>query len=186
MFLNHSFLQRCESRSATDGRQITPAPLWLKRRLSRQQKWPVTMAAVSQRSQAPHLVDTLGLLLQVIRAANVTERGELYHCWRKLRIPTEQDFRLVAMELIALSLVWLSVDWEVVKRKQSKGFKVLPWRWIVRTLALVAALQTLDHWLKSYLLARKLSSAAMVRLMVRRLAYYSSKHPLMMWLLLLF
>jgi len=28
------------------------------------------------------------------------------------------------------------LDWEVVKRKQSKGFQVLPWRWIVeRTLA---------------------------------------------------
>lgn len=38
------------------------------------------------------------------------------------------------------------LDWEVVKRKQSKGFKVLPWRWIVETtLALVAALQTVDH-----------------------------------------
>jgi putative transposase len=38
------------------------------------------------------------------------------------------------------------LDWEVVKRKQERGFKVLPWRWIVeRTLALVAALQTLDY-----------------------------------------
>lgn len=64
------------------------------------------------------------------------------------------------------------LDWEVVKRKQSKGFKVLPWRWIVeRTLA----------WLVRY---RRLSIdyealpasseafiyAAMVRLMLGRLA----------------
>jgi len=28
------------------------------------------------------------------------------------------------------------LDWEVVKRKQSKSFQVLPWRWMVeRTLA---------------------------------------------------
>lgn len=64
------------------------------------------------------------------------------------------------------------LDWEVVKRKSEKGFKVLPWRWIVaRTLA----------WLLHY---RRLTTdyevlpasseafiyAAMVRLMIRRLA----------------
>lgn len=40
-----------------------------------------------------------------------------------------KDFITAAKEVYRL-------DWEVVKRKQEKGFKVLPWLWIVeRTLA---------------------------------------------------
>ena len=38
------------------------------------------------------------------------------------------------------------LNWEVVKRKQSQGFQVLPWRWIVeRTLALACALPTTNY-----------------------------------------
>lgn len=38
------------------------------------------------------------------------------------------------------------LDWEVVKRKQSKGFHVLPWRWIVeRTRFLVDTLQAVNY-----------------------------------------
>ena len=64
------------------------------------------------------------------------------------------------------------LDLEVVKRKQSKGFQVLPWRWIVeRTLAWIVRHRrlTIDYE------ALPASSeafiyAAMVRIMVRRLA----------------
>ena len=38
------------------------------------------------------------------------------------------------------------LDWEVVKRPQEKGFKVLPCCWIVeRTLASVDTLQTVNY-----------------------------------------
>lgn len=38
------------------------------------------------------------------------------------------------------------LDWEVIKREQCQGFKVLPWRWIVeRTLASVDTLQTVNY-----------------------------------------
>lgn len=64
------------------------------------------------------------------------------------------------------------LDWEVVKRKQDKRFKVLPWRWIVeRTLAWLTRCRrlTIDY---EVLLATSEAFvyAAMVRLMVRRLA----------------
>jgi transposase len=61
---------------------------------------------------------------------------------------------------------------EVVKRKLEKGFQVLPWRWIVeRTLAwlvryrrLVIDYEVLPTSSEAFIYA------AMVRLMVRRLA----------------
>jgi transposase len=61
---------------------------------------------------------------------------------------------------------------EVVKRKSEKGFQVLPWRWIVeRTLAwlvryrrLVIDYEVLPTSSEAFIYA------AMVRLMVRRLA----------------
>lgn len=38
------------------------------------------------------------------------------------------------------------LDWEVVKRKQSKGFQVLPWRWIERANSrLTCAASTTDY-----------------------------------------
>ncbi len=38
------------------------------------------------------------------------------------------------------------LNWEVVKRKQSQGFQVLPRRWIVeRTLVLACALPTINY-----------------------------------------
>lgn len=64
------------------------------------------------------------------------------------------------------------LELEVVKRKQSQGFKVLPWRWIVeRTLAWLVRHRRLtidDEALPAT--AEALIYAAMVRIMVRRLA----------------
>ena len=89
------------------------------------------------------LVDTLGSLLQVVvSAANVSEKaGALLllkqivgQFPRLLKIFADggyegKDFTQKVKDDHQLEL-------EVVKRKQGKGFQVLPWRWIVeRTLA---------------------------------------------------
>lgn len=125
------------------------------------------------------LVDTLGLLLQVVvSGANVSEKAGAKLLLEKIggQFPRLQkifaDGGYDGRDFIALVKEDYQLDWEVVKREQRQGFKVLPWRWIVeRTLA----------WLTRY---RRLSVdyevlpatseafiyAAMVRLMVRRLA----------------
>lgn len=107
------------------------------------------------------LVDTLGLLMQVIvSAANVTEKAgaNLILSKIKQRFPRLSkifsDGGYQGKDFIACVKDDYRLAWEVVKRnKQSKGFKVLPWRWLVeRTLALVDALQTADHrlWNPTY------------------------------------
>ena len=61
---------------------------------------------------------------------------------------------------------------EVVKRKPEKGFKVLPWRWIVeRTLAWLVHYRrlTIDYEVLPAT-SEAFMYAAMVQLMVRRLA----------------
>ena len=89
------------------------------------------------------LVDTLGLLLVVIvTAANLGEKkGAIqlleqikYKFPRLAKIFADggyqgEDFHKQIKENYGLDL-------EVIKRTQKKGFKVLPWRWIVeRTFA---------------------------------------------------
>ena len=126
------------------------------------------------------IVAPLGLLLMVVvSAASVTERSgaklvlaKIAGLFPRLRLIWSdggydgQDF----IQSVKDTYQWV---WELVKRdKQSKGFKVLPWRWIVvSTFA----------WLGRY---RRLSIdyealpasseafiyAAMIRIMVRRLA----------------
>jgi putative transposase len=125
------------------------------------------------------LVDTLGLLLQVVvSAANVSEKaGALLvleqivaRFPRLLKIFADggyegKDFTQKVKDDYQLEL-------EVVKRKQGKGFQVVSWRWIVeRTLAWLVRHRrlTIDYE------ALPASSeafiyAAMIRLMVRRLA----------------
>lgn len=124
-------------------------------------------------------MDTLGLLLQVVvSAANVSEKaGALLvleqivaRFPRLLKIFADggyegKDFTQKVKDDYQLEL-------EVVKRKQGKGFQVVSWRWIVeRTLAWLVRHRrlTIDYE------ALPASSeafiyAAMIRLMVRRLA----------------
>jgi len=125
------------------------------------------------------LVDTLGLLITVIvTAANLAEKtgakailksiNEKFP--RLVKIFSDggydgQDFHTSVKDAYGY-------DWEVVKRTQKKGFKVLPWRWIVeRTFAwlvryrrLIIDYEALPATSESFIYA------AMIRLMVIRLA----------------
>ena len=125
------------------------------------------------------LVDTLGLLLQVVvSAANVSEKAGAKLLLKKIagQFPRLQkifaDGGYEGKDFIAAVKEDYQLDWEVVKRKQGKGFKVLPWRWIVeRTLAwltrcrrLIIDYEVLPATSEAFIYA------AMVRLMLRRLA----------------
>ena len=125
------------------------------------------------------LVDTLGLLLQVVvSAANVSEKaGALLHMEkivgqfpRLIKLFADggyegKDFTQKVKDDHHLEL-------EVVKCKQGQGFQVLPWRWIVeRTLAWLVRHRRLTIDYESLpATSEAFIYAAMVRLMVRRLA----------------
>ena len=125
------------------------------------------------------LVDTLGLLLQVVvSAANRSEKAGALLLLEKivgqfprlLKIFADggyegKDFAQTVKDDHHLEL-------EVIKRKQSKGFQVLPWRWIVeRTLAwLVRHRRLVIDYEALPATAEAFIYAAMVRIMVRRLA----------------
>jgi putative transposase len=125
------------------------------------------------------LVDTLGLLLQVVvSAANVSEKAGAKLLLEKIegQFPRLQkifaDGGYDGKDFIATVKEDYQLDWEVVKRKPEKGFKVLPWRWIVeRTLAWLIRYRrlTIDY---EVLPATSVAFiyAAMVRLMLKRLA----------------
>jgi putative transposase len=79
------------------------------------------------------LVDTLGLLLQVIvSATNVTERAGARSLLEKIKDKFSRLSKIFSdggydgADFIAAVKSDYQLDWEVVKRKQSKGFKVLP------------------------------------------------------------
>jgi len=99
------------------------------------------------------LVDTLGLLLQVVvSAANLSEKAGAKLLLEKIEAQFPRLQKIFAdggyegKNFISTVKQDYQLDWEVVKRQPEKGFYVLPWRWIVeRTLALVAALQTVDY-----------------------------------------
>ncbi len=125
------------------------------------------------------LVDTLGLLLQVIvSAANVSEKAGAQLLLAKIQDQFPRLQKIFAdggydgKDFIATVKQDYQLEWEVVKRKPEKGFQVLPWRWIVeRTLAwlvryrrLVIDYEVLPTSSEAFIYA------AMVRLMVRRLA----------------
>jgi len=125
------------------------------------------------------LVDTLGLLLQVaVSAANMSEKagallildkiGSQFPRLKKLFSDggyEGKDFAQAVKDKYQL-------DWEVVKRKQTKTFQVLPWRWIVeRTLAWMMRYRrlTIDYEVLPTS-SEAFIYAAMVRIMLRRLA----------------
>ena len=88
------------------------------------------------------LVDTLGLLLQVIvSAANVSEKAGALLNLAKIVGQFPRLVKVFADGGYEGSYFNQKVkdehhlDLEVVKRKQSKGFQILPWRWIVEPVA---------------------------------------------------
>lgn len=125
------------------------------------------------------LVDTLGLLLQVIvSAANVSEKVGAKQLLQEAegQFPRLQkifaDGGYDGKDFIAAVKEDYQVDWEVVRRKPENGFKVLPWRWIVeRTLAWLVRCRrlTIDYEVLPAT-SEAFIYAAMVRLMIRRLA----------------
>jgi putative transposase len=88
------------------------------------------------------LVDTLGLLLQVVvTAANVSEKAGALLILEKIVgqfppvVKIFADGGYEGKDFAQTLKDDHHLDLEVVKRKQSQGFQVLPWRWIVeRTL----------------------------------------------------
>ncbi len=125
------------------------------------------------------IVDTLGLLLEVVvSAANVSEKAGAKLLLEKIekQFPRLQkifaDGGYEGKNFISTVKQDYQLDWEVVKRKPEKGFKVLPWRWIVeRTLAWLLRYRrlTIDYEVLPAT-SEAFIYAAMVRLMVRRLA----------------
>jgi putative transposase len=89
------------------------------------------------------LVDTLGLLLQVIvSAANMSEKAGALLILEKIvgqfprLVKVFADGGYEGKKFSQKVKDEHHLDLEVVKRKQSKGFHILPWRWLVeRTLA---------------------------------------------------
>ena len=125
------------------------------------------------------LVDTLGLILSVIvTAANLGEKKGA------ILLLEEINCKFTRLEKIFADGGYQGTDFhdqieenycldlEVVKRTQKKGFKVLPWRWIVeRTFAWLMRYRrlTIDYEVLPET-AEAFIYAAMVRLMLRRLA----------------
>lgn len=99
------------------------------------------------------LVDTLGLLLQVlVSAANVSEKTGALLILEKIvgqfprLVKIFSDGGYEGKKFAQKVKDDHHLDWEVVKRKQSKGFQVLPWRWIgERTLAWSRAASTTNY-----------------------------------------
>ncbi len=125
------------------------------------------------------IVDTLGLLLEVVvSAANMSEKAGAKLLLEKSEGQFPRLEKIFAdggydgKDFIAAVKQNYQLDWEVVKRKQEKGFKVLPWRWIVeRTLAWLVRYRrlTIDYEVLPAT-SEAFIYAAMVRLMIRRLA----------------
>ncbi len=99
------------------------------------------------------IVDTLGFLLEVVvGAANVSEKAGAKLLLEKIEAQFPRLQKIFAdggyegKNFISTVKQDYQLDWEVVKRKPEKGFKVLPWRWIVeRTLALAITLSSVDY-----------------------------------------
>lgn len=125
------------------------------------------------------LVDTLGLLLQVVvSAANMSEKAGALLILEKIvgqfprLLKVFADGGYEGKDFAQKVKEDHHLDLQVVKRKQSKGFQVLPWRWIVeRTLAWIVRHRrlTIDYEALPAT-SEAFIYAAMVRIMVRRLA----------------
>ena len=125
------------------------------------------------------LVDTRGLLLQVIvSAANMSEKAGALLVLEKIvgqfprLVKVFADGGYEGKDFNQKLKDEHHLDLEVVRRKQSKSFQILPWRWIVeRTLAWIVRHRRLTI---DYEALPTTSEAfiyvAMVRIMVRRLA----------------
>lgn len=125
------------------------------------------------------LVDTLGLLLVVmVTAANMAEKKGAIQLLEQIKNQFPRLEKLFAdggyqgEDFHNQIQEDYDLDLEVVKRTQKRGFKVLPWRWIVeRTFAwlmryrrLTIDYEVLPETVEAFIYA------AMVRIMVRRLA----------------
>ncbi len=125
------------------------------------------------------LVDTLGLLLVVmVTAANLAEKKGAIQLLEKIRDKFPRLEKIFAdggyqgQDFHQRVQDDYNLDLKVVKRNQSKGFKVLPWRWIVeRTFAWLLRYRrlTIDYEVLPET-AEAFIYAAMIRIMVRRLA----------------
>ncbi|OWY61286.1 IS5/IS1182 family transposase [cyanobacterium TDX16] len=125
------------------------------------------------------LVDTLGLLLQVVvSAANISEKAGALLILEKIvgqfprLVKVFADGGYEGKDFAQKVKDEHHLDLEVIKRKQSRGFQVLPWRWIVeRTLAWLVRHRRLTI---DYEALPATSEAfiytAMVRIMLKRLA----------------
>jgi putative transposase len=125
------------------------------------------------------LVDTLGLLLVVIvTAANLAEKKGAVYLLEQIKDKFPRLEKVFAdggyqgKDFHNQVQKDYNLDLEVVKRNQSKGFKVLPWRWIVeRTFAWFMRYRrlTIDYEGLTET-AEAFIYVAMVRIMLRRLA----------------
>lgn len=125
------------------------------------------------------LVDTLGLLLVVVvTAANLAEKKGAIQLLEEIRDKFPRLEKIFAdggyqgQDFHKQVYDNYNLDLEVVKRNQSKEFKVLPWRWIVeRTFAWLLRYRrlTIDYEVLPKT-AEAFIYAAMIRIMVRRLA----------------
>ncbi len=130
------------------------------------------------------LVDTLGLILKVmVSEANVGEREGA--AWLLLAIVgfftrlklIWVDGGYAGVEFAAWVKRWIGVRLEVVERDpNTKGFQTLPRRWVVeRTLAWLSNARRLSKDYEFHLQSSEaMIYAAMIRIMVRRLAAASS------------
>jgi putative transposase len=113
------------------------------------------------------LVDTLGLLLQVVvSAANISEKAGALLILEKIvgqfprLLKVFADGGYQGKNFAQKVKDEHHLDLEVVKCKQSKGFHILPWRWIVeRTLAWLVRHRrlTIDYEAKTAPLPKPLS-----------------------------
>jgi len=137
----------------------------------------------ARRSKVVILVDTLGLLLNVVvHPADVQDRDGAFHLLRRARrlFPFIQRIFAdggYAGDKMAL-VVWRTGAWklEIVKRSHAAGFEVLPKRWIVeRTFAWISRNRRLARDFERYATTvAAFIRLAMIRIMLRRLAANAS------------
>ena len=124
------------------------------------------------------LVDTLGLLLVVmVTAANLAKKRGAIQLFKEIRDKFPRLEKIFAdggyqgQEFYKGVQNDYNLNLEVVKRNQSKGFKVLPWRsivertfaWLLRYRRLMINYEALPETAEAFIYT------AMVRILVRRL-----------------
>ena len=145
--------------------------------------WATTRARRSKVAKRHILVDTLGLLLNVVvHPADVQDRDGAFHLLRRARrlfpfierIFADGGYAGQKMALVA----WRTGTWrlQIVKRSDAAGFEVLPKRWIVeRTFAWISRNRRLARDFERYAATvTAFVRLAMIRIMLRRLAANAS------------